>query len=58
LGCKYVRVSATLKDEYIDLEPVDDGIWVVYYSHVKLGYFDERRGQIEDEHGRIYRRRA
>jgi len=57
-GCKYVRVSATLKGEYIGLEPVDDGIWVVYYSHVKLGYFDERKGQIEDEHGRIYRRRV
>jgi transposase InsO family protein len=57
-GSLYVRVSVTLKGEYIGLEPVDEGIWVVYYSHVKLGYFDERKGRIEDELGRLFRKRV
>jgi putative transposase len=54
----WVKVSATLKEEYVGLEAVDDGVWVVYFSHVKLGYFNEREGRIEDDKGRLYRRKV
>ena len=39
----------------IGLEEVDDGIWDVYYSTVRLGQMDERLLKVEDALGRRMR---
>jgi transposase InsO family protein len=38
-----VRISAALIGQRIGLEPVDDGLWRIYFAHLALGLFDERR---------------
>ena len=53
----WVNVSHVLAEETIGFEPIDDGLWEVYYRTVKLGRFDERRGRIEDDQGRLARQR-
>jgi hypothetical protein len=35
-----------LKDEYVGLEKVDDGIWNIVYYTTLLGRIDERDGRI------------
>jgi len=37
-----IMVSTALSGKYVGLEPVDDGIWIVYYRHVALGVLSER----------------
>jgi hypothetical protein len=44
-----------LEGEYIGLEEVGDGIWDIYYSHVRLGQMDERILKVEDALGRRMR---
>ena len=41
-------ISHTLECEYVGLEEVDDGIWDVYFRHVRLGQMDERTFTIKD----------
>jgi transposase InsO family protein len=53
----WVRVSSALKDHYIGLESVDDGIWNVYFSNKRLGFFHERSMRIEDSQGRFRRKK-
>lgn len=53
----WVNVSHVLAEETIGFEPIADGLWEVYYRTIKLGRFDERRGCIEDENGRLARQR-
>lgn len=43
---KDVRVSDALAGERVGLEPVDDGLWRIYYSDIALGIFDERQGKV------------
>ena len=45
---KRVPLSHLLEGQYIGLEEVDDGIWDVYYSTVRLGQMDERLLRVED----------
>jgi len=52
---QYVPASSVLEHEYIGLEPIDDGIWAVYFSWKLLGFLDERVLRIEDDLGRIKR---
>ena len=52
---QWVRVTSTLKGHYIGLEEVDDGIWSVYFSNLRLGYYHEKTNRIEDDLGRYYR---
>jgi hypothetical protein len=52
---KRVPLSHLLEGQYIGLEEVGDGIWDVYYSHVRLGQMDERILKIEDALGRRMR---
>ncbi len=54
--CDRVCVTQTLAGEYVGLEEVDDGIWDVYFGHVRLGRMDERLLRIEDHKGRFVRR--
>ena len=44
-------LSHLLEGQYIGLEEVGDGIWDVYYSHVRLGQMDERILKVEDALG-------
>lgn len=48
---KRVPLSHLLEEQYIGLEEVGDGIWDVYYSHVRLGQMDERILKVEDALG-------
>lgn len=41
-----VYVSKALRAEYVALEEIDDGIWVLVFRHCRLGLFDERRMKI------------
>jgi putative transposase len=42
-----VTVSKALAEERIGLEPTGDGKWAVWFEHLELGTFDERKGRIE-----------
>ncbi len=53
----WVRVTSALKDQYIGLKPVDDGIWNVYFSKMLVGIFHERSLRIEDSQGRFRRKK-
>jgi hypothetical protein len=50
-----VPLSHLLEGQYIGLEEVGDGIWDVYFSHVRLGQMDERILHVEDALGRRMR---
>jgi len=50
-------VSHVLIKEYIGFDPIDDGIWDVFFGPVWIGRFNERIGRIIDERGRLARRR-
>jgi transposase InsO family protein len=52
-----VPVSHTLMEQYIGFEPIDDGLWDVYFGRLRLGRLSERTGRIEDDRGRLHRRR-
>jgi len=53
-----VCVTHVLAGEIIGLEPVDDGLWDVYFGPVKLGRLDERTLKIIDRLGRNRRRKV
>ena len=52
---KRVPLSHLLEGQHIGLEEVGDGIWDVYFSHVRLGQMDERILRVEDALGRRMR---
>lgn len=37
-----VMVSTALANRFVGLDPIEDGVWLVYYRHVPLGVFSER----------------
>jgi len=48
-----IMVSTALGGRYVGLEPVDDGVWIVYYRQVALGVLSERTQRVyelEDYH--------
>jgi putative transposase len=47
-----ILVSFTLRKQYVGFEPLDDGIWEVWFGPLKLGRFDERHGKIIDALGK------
>jgi transposase InsO family protein len=53
----WVNVSTTCIGEYVGLEEIDDGIWNVYFGALRLGRLLERKMQVEDAYGRLYRHR-
>src|SRR6266545_2503297 len=55
---RWVNVSIVCVGEYVGLEEIADGIWNVYFGPLRLGRLHERRMRIEDEYGRLYRRRG
>jgi transposase InsO family protein len=48
---QWVAVSAPCQGEYIGLEEIDNGVWMVYFGPVRLGIFDERTMKITDASG-------
>ena len=57
-NARWVNVSIVCEGEYVGLEEIADGIWNVYFGPLKLGRLNERHMRIEDEYGRLARRRA
>ena len=53
-----VLVSFTLRKQYVGFEPLDDGIWEVWFGPLKLGRFDERHGKIIDALAKNDRRKV
>jgi putative transposase len=43
---RQIFISVALKQEYVGLEEIDDGLWSIYYYDVLLGRFDERLGRL------------
>ena len=54
----WVNVSIVCVGEYVGLEEIDNGIWNVYFGPLKLGRLIERHMRIEDEYGRLNRKRV
>jgi hypothetical protein len=44
--CKQIFISQALKQQYIGLEEVDDGIWSIYFYDVLIGRLDENAWKI------------
>lgn len=57
-NAQWVCVTHVLAGEFIGLEPIDDGLWDVYFGPVKLGRLDERTLRISDLYGRSRRRKV
>ena len=55
---EWIHVSHALAEEHIDLEPVDDGVWTLYFGPLRLGRFHEREQRIEISTGTKRHRRA
>jgi transposase InsO family protein len=49
---KDVYITTALIGERIGLEPIEDGVWMVYFATHPLGLFDERKGRVEPLRGR------
>lgn len=52
---EWVMVSTTLKDKFVGLEELGNGLWRVFFRKKMLGYFDEKNLRIMDELGRLKR---
>jgi hypothetical protein len=48
---RWINVSATLREEYVGCEEVDDGVWNVWFGPLLLGRFDERELRIHGVRG-------
>lgn len=47
-----IYISTTLAGERIGLEPMEDGVWMVYFASHALGVFNERKGEVLTLRGR------
>jgi putative transposase len=52
---QWVNVTSALTGEYVGLEPIDDGLWDVYFGVKKIGRLHERHMRIEDHLSRLRR---
>jgi transposase InsO family protein len=52
---QWVNVTSALVDQHVGLEPIDDGLWDVYFGVKKIGRLHERQMRIEDSMGRLRR---
>ena len=39
---RWINISATLREEYVGCEEIDDGVWNLWFGPLLLGRFDER----------------
>jgi len=49
---EWIGVSTALSEKWVGLEPVEEGIWRVYFRQKMLGYLDEKVMRIQDNLGR------
>jgi hypothetical protein len=54
----WVNVSHVLGGEYVGLEEVDEGEWDLYFGRLRLGRFHEPLRRVEDDLGRLARKRV
>ena len=52
---QWVMVATSLKNKYVGLEELGNGIWRIYFRQKMLGYFHEKELRVMDELGRIKR---
>ncbi len=52
---EWVYVSTCLKEKFVGLEEIGEGIWRIYFRQKMLGYFHENKLLIMDELGRLKR---
>ncbi len=52
---KWVYVSTCLKEKFVGLEELGEGVWRIYFRQKMLGYFDENKLRVIDELGRLHR---
>nr|WP_254055574.1 integrase core domain-containing protein [Leptospira mayottensis] len=50
-GCFYWKdrryfITKSLAGERIGFEPIEDGLWKIFFSFVTIGYFDERTKEV------------
>jgi putative transposase len=53
----YISIGSVLNDEYLGLEPIADGIWAVWFSWKRIGFFDESKMKIVDTYGKTGRKK-
>jgi transposase InsO family protein len=53
----WINISIVCAGQYVGFEEIDDGIWNLYFGPLKLGRLHERHMRIEDEYGRLRRRK-
>jgi transposase InsO family protein len=49
---KEVYITTALAGERVGLEPLEDGLWMVYFANHALGIFEERTGKVAPLRGR------
>jgi len=54
---QWVNVATTCIGEYIGLKEIDNGVWHVYFGPIRIGRLLEEHMRIEDEYGRLSRRK-
>jgi transposase InsO family protein len=52
---KQINVSHVCRGQYVGLDEVDVGVWIVYFGPMKLGRLLEKHMKIEDLYGRLMR---
>jgi transposase InsO family protein len=54
---KWINISIVCARQYVGFEEIDNGIWNLYFGPLKLGRLHERHMRIEDQYGRLRRRK-
>ena len=49
----WVYLTAALKGKYVAIEDIGNGIWIVFYRNVLLGYFDEKHLRNKEQSTRL-----
>lgn len=53
---RWVNISSTIAGEYVGLEEIDNGVWLIYFGPVKLGILHEDTMKVEDAFGHFNRK--
>jgi transposase InsO family protein len=54
---RWVNISSTIAGEYVGLEEIDNGVWLIYFGPVKLGILHENTMKVEDAFGHFNRKK-
>jgi hypothetical protein len=53
-GYNWVYISTAASRRYVGLEQLDNGIWMVWYRDVFLGYMDEKKINSREQYLRLF----